>query len=194
MFKNFKKKSSDAAAAGETQPIKKSLKFQKKKSTEVRKTVDEKTEYNETKRDDNPLDERTQERIQILEDLRGRSSLDAKNNNRVAGSFDAKTNQRRKIKHKIRDGLMFPFRDGEKKKVKKKKVKTKFVVKGETFLLSDRYKVTGKILGAGAYACVCQAFDNRAKKASCDKKEQRCFRAAGRCEEDIEGNKADVSF
>merc|ERR1719397_1298321 len=77
---------------------------------------------------------------------------------------------------------MFPFGNGEKaaeeikkKKVKKKRVKKEMVVMGEKFLLYDRYKVTGKLLGNGAYGAVCLAFDRKTQTKVTIKKNKGIF-------------------
>merc|ERR1719285_91516 len=46
---------------------------------------------------------------------------------------------------------------------------------GEKFLLYDRYTVTGKMLGKGAYAAVCEAFDRKTQKKVAIKKNKGIF-------------------
>merc|ERR1719285_197006 len=46
---------------------------------------------------------------------------------------------------------------------------------GERFLLYDRYKATGKMLGKGAYAAVCEALDTKTNKKVAIKKNKGIF-------------------
>merc|ERR1719427_2565175 len=77
---------------------------------------------------------------------------------------------------------MFSFDDSDKaadavkkKRQRKKRVKKEMVVMGEKFLLYDRYAVTGKMLGKGAYGAVCEVFDSKTQKKVAIKKNKGIF-------------------
>jgi len=177
-----KKKSSAAAAAVETQTNDKP----KRNSAAEEK----KSEYYERKGEGNQMDERTKARIQELENFQsGKGDKNARSNSfnpnmtsKNARNMDAAGNSNGKTTHKIRRVSMFPFGDGEKtaeeikkKKVKKKRLKKEMTVMGEKFLLYERYTVTGKMLGKGAYGAVCEAFDRDTQKKVAIKKNKGIF-------------------
>merc|ERR1719193_2765382 len=101
-------------------------------------------------------------------------------NSKGARDLDSRSSFNGVSTHKIRRVTMFPYGDDKaaddlRKKRKKKRVKKEMVVMGEKFLLDERYTVTGKMLGKGAYGAVCEAFDSKTNKKVAIKKNKAIF-------------------
>jgi len=154
------------------------------------KADEEKSEGYERKKNES-LDERTKNRIRLLEQCqaenngkKGRSlSLNPKFKNSNRGSVDT-GDKKGKKKSIIRRISLSPFGDSQqmtddlrKKIARRKKIaKKEFVVQGEKFLLYDYFKVTaGKLLGKGAYGCVCKAMNTNTGQEVAIKKNKRVF-------------------
>jgi len=138
-----------------------------------------------------PFDQRTKNRIRMLEQCqtanngkKGRSaSLNPKFKNQKSGSIDA-GDKKGKKKSIIRRVSLSPFFDSQqmtddlRKKIAKRReiMKKEFVVEGEKFLLYDYFKVSaGKLLGEGAYGCVCKAINTKTGQEVAIKKNKEVF-------------------
>jgi len=184
----FRKRSSSAASSEKRQKAK----FEKAQTEGVivSKEDEKKDEGCESKKCE-LLDERTKNRIRMLEQAqaannvkKGRSrSLNPKYKNHKTGSIDAGDKKVRK-KSIIRRISLSAFGDSQqmtddlRKNIERKKkiVKKEFVVQGEKFLLYDYLKVTeGKLLGRGAYGCVCKAVNTKTGQEVAIKKNKGVF-------------------
>jgi len=184
------KNSSEPAAVVETRSQKKTAKVKVEEPAKVETVEGKKSEYFEEKRDDQVW-QRTQDRIRMLEEFKKENigknthswSVNPKISCQNRQSSYLGDKQSGNKTDKIRRVSMFPFGNREKaaeeikkKRVhKKKKLKKELVVQGEKFLLYDRYRVTGKMLGKGAYGCVCEAFDTRTQMEVAIKKNKGVF-------------------
>jgi len=136
------------------------------------------------------LDERTKKRIRMLElcqtsnnGWKGRSrSLNPKFKNKTSGSIDAGDNKgKKKIIRRAslsRFGDIQQMTDDLRKQIAKRSkiLKKEFVVQGEKFLLYDYFQVTaGKLLGKGAYGCVCKAMNKKTGQEVAIKKNKGVF-------------------
>jgi serine/threonine protein kinase len=184
----FKKKASEEAVAAKIRSTQERSRAHTDSAGNL--IVEEKNSAKpERKKEDNQYDQMTQDRIKRLElfkdigkNPRSRSVNAPETNQHVYGrtSWDNRTG---KTMNKIKRVAMFPSSDAEqmekaiKKKwsSKKKKVKKEQLVKGEKFLIYDRYRVTGKMLGQGAYGAVCEAFDTKTQTQVAIKKNKDVF-------------------
>jgi len=183
----FRRKSSSTANSEKRQKVK-----SEKAQTEVvneSKADEEKGGGYERKKNDS-LDERIMNRIRMLEQYqtanngkKGRSrSLNPKFKNNKRGSIDVEDKKGKK-KSIIRRVSLSRFGDSQQrtedlKKIAKRRkiVKKEFVVQGEKFLLYDYFKVTaGKLLGKGAYGCVCKAKNTNTGQEVAIKKNKGVF-------------------
>jgi len=185
MVKNmlFKKSKPEATVTAEAQS---NVKQPEGRKDEV-KSVE-----NEPKVDTVGFDARTNARILELEKFRSSDSKDKSGRSRSFDPglssktkyLDATGDQNGKTTHNIPRVSMFTYGDRKnaaeqlkrkKKHKKKKKIKREVKVMGETFLLTDRYTVTGKMLGKGAYGSVCEAIDNKSRRKVAIKKNKGVF-------------------
>jgi len=146
--------------------------------------------YSSDRHQDDRLGSRTKERIRILEqdmsrtvDIKGRRRtmnpviVERKISSRVESQ--SRRHGSTELADKIRRRSMFDHTAvvGDKRRVMEKRSKRKKIayrIKGEKFVLYDYYTPT-RILGKGAYACVCEALNKKTGRTVAIKKNKGVF-------------------